>query len=161
MSRNAVALKDIDFSKLGQDSPLHKLMPKRRASDREHQEQVKLFQWAEKTANAHPALTFLFAVPNWFGVRTAKQGARAKAEGRKRGVPDVWFPVARGGYHGLVIEMKAGENSPTADQRRWLSFLRTAGWRTWIAYSAEEAQSVILNYLAGSPPADLKQLETP
>lgn len=138
---------------LGPDSPLHQLKPPRAPrQDLEHEEQVALFAWAE-TAKVHrPLLERLFAVPNFsgrMGKRTARHGARLKAEGRKPGVPDVWLPVARGGYHGLVIEMKAGRNEPTHEQRHWLHYLDDAGWLTRVCYSAHEAQHEIELYLDG------------
>lgn len=93
----------------------------------EHREQAALFAWAAAAEERHPALALLFAVPNG-GARSAVTGARLKAEGVKRGVPDIWLPVARGGYHGLVIEVKAGKGRTTNEQRRWLAALTAEGW---------------------------------
>jgi len=52
------------------------------------------------------------------------------AEGVKRGVPDVFLPVARGGYHGLWIEMKYGKNKTTSNQKWWLNELKDQGYKT-------------------------------
>lgn len=156
MPRNAIPISDIDLSKCGPDSPLHALAKKRtRGPDRkdsEHLEQVKLFAWAKENETRHPLLFWLFAVPNWFGARTAKQGARAKAEGRKPGVVDVWFPVQRGRYVGLAIEMKAGTNTPTKEQKLWLQHLRKQGWLAEVCYSFEDARDLVLAYLSGKEP---------
>lgn len=144
----------IDPAKLGPDSPLHQLLTQKRrapSQDTEHQEQVKLFTWARDHEATDPALKLLFAVPNFTGKLgrwTAKHGARLKAEGRKPGVPDVWLPVPRGQYHGLVIELKAGRNRPTHHQVEWLSSLNLVGWYTAVIYGAEAAQCTILEYLA-------------
>jgi hypothetical protein len=146
-------LNAIDPAKLGPDSPLHQLLTKKRRPPRqdiEHEEQVKLFTWAAGNESAHPELALLFAVPNFSGKLgrwTARHGARLKAEGRKPGVPDVWLPVARNGYHGLAIELKAGRNQPTIVQHQWLKRLAAEGWRTVIAYSASEAIGEIVTYL--------------
>lgn len=146
MSR-PVSLRDIDLSRLGPDSPLRQLIRRAPRRDLEHQQQVRLFEWAADNEARYPALRRLFAVPNWIGVRTAKQGARLKAEGRKPGVPDVWLPVARGKYHGLVIELKVGKNRPTPEQADWLGHLATEGWYVSVAFGAAEAIRAIERYL--------------
>ena len=146
----------IDPAKLGPDSPLHQLLTKKRrapSEDREHQEQVRLFDWAREHEAQYPQLQLLFAVPNFAGKLgrwTAKHGARLKAEGRKAGVPDVWLPVARRGCHGLVIEMKVGTNKPTLAQQAWLDRLANEGWCAVVAYGAAHAIGIIEHYLKPS-----------
>jgi hypothetical protein len=44
-------------------------------------------------------------VPN-DGLRPTVTAARLTTEGVRRGVPDICLPVARGGYHGVYIELK-------------------------------------------------------
>lgn len=138
---------------LGPDSPLRNLKPRRdRRRDLEHEQQCALFVWADAHVAERPLLAWLFAVPNFsgrMGKRSARHGARLKAEGRKPGVPDVWLPVARGGYHGLVIEMKVRPNTPTHEQRHWLLHLERAGFLARVCYTAEEAQQEIEHYLDG------------
>jgi hypothetical protein len=118
-------------------------------NDAEHREQVRLFAWARKEEGARPELGLLFAVPNG-GRRDAATGARMKAEGVKRGVPDVWLPVAREGYHGLVIELKADATGrPTPEQVVWLRRLAMEGYKALLCVGADEARSVIVAYLEG------------
>jgi hypothetical protein len=147
-----VSIHDIDPSKLGPNSPLLELMRKQRkpASDREHEEQTALFVWIHENEPKHPELRWFFAVPNWIGHHTKRHGARLKAEGRRPGVLDCWWPVSRGGYKGLVIEMKIHPNRLTADQKDWAQHLIDEGWRVEVAYSAEEAQQFIESYLGVS-----------
>jgi hypothetical protein len=121
--------------------------PRVRKAEPEHEEQVTLFAWAALMEAQHPELRLLFAVPNWIGTRTRHHGAYLKAEGRKPGVPDVWLPVSRRYYHGLVIEMKVKPNRPSDEQRRWLAALEAADYAVHVCYSADEAQAVILHYL--------------
>jgi len=149
-------LHSIDESKLGPNSPLRdllKLARRRPRQDLEHEEQVKLFAWAAEHEAQIPELKNLFAVPNFMGVGRwrIKQSVRLQAEGRKRGVPDVWFPVARGRYHGLVTELKVGRNRPTKDQHDWLERMAQQGWHTSVSFSALEVQTALTTYLAQAP----------
>jgi len=80
----------------------------------EHNEQVAVFAWARWAEAQYPELALLFAVPNG-GARNKVTAARLKAEGVKRGVLDIWFPVARGGWRRL---------------RRWKTIWRP-GRRSW------------------------------
>lgn len=113
----------------------------------EHREQVFLFSWAAWAATERPELALMFAVPNG-GRRDAVTGARLKAEGVKAGVPDIILPVARGGYHGLFIEMKAGKNTATAEQRGWLAALEGQGYRAAVCRGAAEAMALLEEYLS-------------
>lgn len=139
-------IKDLGFDprNLGPDSPLRNARVPRKTG--EHEEQVKLFTWARENETRIPELRWMFAVPNWFGVRTQKQGARAKLEGRKPGVLDVWWPLHRGEYVGLVIEMKYGRNTLSPEQRKWRVWLESQGWLVVVKYSALEAQDAVLTY---------------
>lgn len=148
MSRS-ISIRDIDPSKLGKNSPLLDLLRRKPRKDLEHEQQALLIEWAVENEAKHPELRWLFAVPNWIGVRTAKQGARLKAQGRKPGVPDLLLPCSRGDRGGLAIELKIAPNRPTKEQKEWLNHLRDDGWFVWVAYSAEEAKRVILDYLSG------------
>ena len=113
----------------------------------EHRQQVFLFSWAAWAATERPELALMFAVPNG-GRRDAVTGARLKAEGVKAGVPDIILPVARGGYHGLFIELKAGKNTATAEQRGWLAALEAQGYRAAVCRGAAEAMALLEEYLS-------------
>lgn len=149
MSR-AINIRDIDPSKLGPNSPLLALMRRAPRRDIEHQEQVRVFEWALDNETRYPDLRWLFAVPNFagrLGRKTAKQGARLKAEGRKPGVPDMILPVARRHYRGFVIELKAGKNRPTKEQEEWLAHFVSQNWLAIVVYSADSAISALTAYL--------------
>ena len=115
----------------------------------EYQEQVTLFQWASAMAQTtHPELDSLFAVPN--GVRTSIGLARKLvASGLKKGVPDLFLPVARRGAHGLFIELKAAVRpAPVSiDQQRWSTLLSNEGYWHYVCRGWEEARDVLLLYL--------------
>ena len=112
----------------------------------EHAQQVALFAWAAYAQAEYPELELLFAIPNG-GHRHKATAGRLRAEGVKRGVPDVCLPIPRGNYAGLWIEMKYGRNKPTADQERWIEALRAAGHRVEVCYEWTEARDVIEEYL--------------
>ena len=109
-------------------------------------EQSQLIMWAKYSEAAHPDLKWLFHIPNG-GSRNKIEAANLKKQGVKSGVPDLCLPVARYPFHGLYIEMKAGKNVPSANQKEWLEALQLNGYRCDVCWSVEEAQHVILSYL--------------
>ncbi len=112
----------------------------------EHDEQAAVVAWANYQANIWPDLDMLFAVPNG-GHRHKATAALMKAEGVKAGIPDLWLPVPKRGFTGLVIEMKFGRNKLQENQLWWMTRLAEQGWRTAVCYSFDEAKRVILDYL--------------
>ena len=114
----------------------------------EHDEQVALIHWAKLTQSILPELALLHAIPNG-GQRSKATAGKLKAEGVQAGVPDLCLPVARGGYHGLYIELKHGRNQPTQEQKRWLMRLRAEGYRAEVAWEFEGALDLIERYLSG------------
>jgi len=117
------------------------------ATQHEELHQIALFDWARLQAFASPELRLLFHVPNG-GMRNKVTAAKLKAAGVKAGVPDLCLPIARGGYHGLYIEMKYDKNKPTLEQARWLLGLEAEGHACAVCYTWHEAREVILRYLA-------------
>lgn len=73
---------------------------------------------------------------------------RLKAEGVKKGVPDLFLPVARGRWHGMYIEMKrtkGGTISP--EQKEFIEFATQQGYRAVICKGFEAARCELINYL--------------
>lgn len=68
-------------------------------------------------------------------------------QGVKAGVPDLHLPVARGGYHGLYIELKVGSNKATALQKDWIKELTKQGYLAVVCYGWQEAAEQLVNYL--------------
>jgi len=84
------------------------------------------------------------------GQRFSVSAARMQAEGVKRGVPDVFLPVAAGGWHGLWVELKAGKNTTSDAQDEWLGALRRQGYAAFVIWDEwDEAREIIESYLAG------------
>lgn len=109
-------------------------------------EQIKLFRWVSFALSAHPELEMLYHIPNG-GSRNPAEAANLKRQGVRSGVPDLCLPVPRGKYHGLYIEMKYGDNTPTDNQKRWLRNLQRYGYAVSICYSCEAAIAELEKYL--------------
>ena len=110
-------------------------------------EQEHVFLWASMEERAYPELAMLYAIPNG-GKRAIKTAIALKAQGVKSGVPDMCLPVARGGYHGLYIELKRQKGGVVSEtQREWIAALNTQGYKAIICHGAEEAIEQIRGYL--------------
>lgn len=116
----------------------------------EHMEAVALMRWVKGMEYDFPELALFFAVPNG-GHRAKTTATRLKAEGVKPGVSDYLFPVARGEYIGLAIELKTATGRASREQAAFLSALRQQGWRAEVARGWEQARDLVLDYLAAHP----------
>ena len=92
----------------------------------------------------------IFAVANGgrAGIRT---GARYKAEGVLKGVPDICFTYPNGKHHGLFIEMKrpkgeGGGASP--EQREVIANLQRYGYAVEVCRGWQEAEKVLREYIS-------------
>ena len=99
-------------------------------------------------------------LPDWTESRGAKyefgeavaqnkiEAARLRAQGVKSGVPDLCLPVARGGNHGLYIELKRQRGGRISEEQvRWIDGLLEQGYAAAICKGWQEAASVIIDYL--------------
>lgn len=114
----------------------------------EHAEQAALIETIAWHANQRPALALLYAIPNG-GDRHPAVAARLKAEGVRAGVPDLCLPVARGGYHGLYIELKIPGGRASPAQRAWIAALNAEGYMAAVCWGCDDAERLILAYEAG------------
>jgi len=86
-----------------------------------------------------------FHIPNG-GDRNIVVASKLKAQGVKRGVPDVIVLdcPTYGGYHSLAIELKngkAGRVSP--EQKAWHEVFSSYGWRMEVCRSLDEVLAVL------------------
>ena len=108
-------------------------------------EQAKVIAWARANENNYPYLWMLHSSLN--GVKMTKaQAGRAIAQGMLSGVPDLFLPVPKNGYHGLFIEMKYGSNKVTENQEKFLQNAANVGYAVSVCYSANEAIKRIEDY---------------
>lgn len=113
---------------------------------KESDEQISLFQWAKLMQGQHPELSLLHSIPNG-GKRNIREAARLKREGALAGVSDIFLPVARGGFHGLYIELKIKGNKPSDNQQCWIDGVTKQGYMAKVCFGWVEAKGVIEGYL--------------
>jgi hypothetical protein len=108
----------------------------------EDQEQIAVAQYLDLVAADK-----WFHVPNG-GSRNVIEAVKLKRMGVKPGVPDIWVVIPRGKYCGLIIELKRTKGGVVSDdQKRWLSYLQSAGWYTCICKGFDPAVTIIEAYL--------------
>lgn len=117
----------------------------------EHQEQCAVVRFFDLTHKEHRGR--LFAVPNgaWLAGNPRTRAAlvsKAKREGVRNGVPDLFLPIARGGYHGLFIEMKRLKGGVTsAEQKSWHQYLNEQGFLCVVCKGADNAIQLLKEYM--------------
>lgn len=121
---------------------------------REHEEQVAVFRRASVFPHNSGFLReYLWAVPNagtTGGRRAMLAGARRKAEGVSKGVPDIECCIAMPPYTGLHIELKRADGVPsdvTKEQKEWLIRLRRCGRKAEVAFGQDHAWKILMEYL--------------
>lgn len=112
--------------------------------------QCALFRWARYPSEQkkYPGLDLLSSSLNGLHLSKSEAG-KAKASGLLPGEYDIKLPVARGGYHGLAIELKYGVNKLTTEQEWYGNRLTEEGWDVACFWSWIEAKDRIIAYLTG------------
>lgn len=113
----------------------------------EHDIQKSLIRWRDLSQKSRPELGLLFAIPNG-GARHVVVAKKLKDEGVLAGVPDLFLPVARGGYHGLFIELKRQGGRLSEAQRNMIGKLETQNYAIVICYDLSQAIEAINDYLS-------------
>lgn len=111
----------------------------------EHDLQALVIAECDRRSILRVEYGLIFAIPNG----QYRQGQRMEP-GLRPGVPDLFLPVARHGYHGLFIELKCGDNKPLQKQLEWLEHLRAEGYLCEVVWdSVDEVIEIIEEYLEG------------
>lgn len=114
----------------------------------EHDEQAQFVRMVD-AAFPREVAALLFAIPNG-GRRHIKTAMDLKAEGVRRGVPDLFFAYPHKGFGGLFIEMKRRRGGRLEDeQKAYIEALRGNGYAVAVCKGCDEAFDVITAYLAG------------
>lgn len=122
---------------------------KRKRKSIEHIEQVKVVQHVR----AFYPDTIIAAIPNG-GDRTASERVRLHSEGVLAGMPDLCVLEAKGGFHGLFVEMKTDTGKVSSKQSDIKLQLNAKGYKAVVARSAAEAIKTIEEYLNGTQHID-------
>lgn len=107
----------------------------------EHDEQVAVVEYCD--LKGYP----VHAIPN-AGKRSPAAAEYMKAEGLRKGFPDLCVTRASGPYHSLYIEMKDDGGKPTKEQVRWIWRLRGEGMAAFVCYGAVNAIACIDWYMS-------------
>jgi len=119
----------------------------------ESQEQAAVIQWCDRCKWNDAKL--IFAIPNGTHIKSHQGRLKAKKEGLKKGVPDLFLPVPSGEFHGLFIEMKKPKDSaspagkPSKEQIEWLITLSDKDYMSVLCVGADAAIKTIEEYLNG------------
>lgn len=113
----------------------------------EHYEQVRVFNFYFQYEDIY---NLLYSVPNG-GARDKATGAKMKAGGLKRGIPDINLDKPKGRYHGLRLELKVAGGKPTAEQIEKMNLLDKEGYFCVLAIGYQEAIDAITCYLNLQP----------
>jgi hypothetical protein len=117
----------------------------------EAQEQAALLQWARLMTAQRPELALLFHCPLG-GLRDPVVGAKLKRQGATKGFPDLFLPVPRGVYHGLMIELKRVKGGVVKpEQAWWLEQLDIQNYCATVCKGAGAAIAKIEEYLRLPP----------
>jgi hypothetical protein len=134
--------------------------PRKKESRSRHQrewsEQFYLYRHVRQLEGSYPVLKLLHSIPNAGGYDRRDSGDKVKVRvinalrtGVRPGWPDNELPVARQGYTGLAIELKAPGNledvKPTQDDIHKL--LRAEGWHVTIRDRWQHAWNDVREYL--------------
>lgn len=113
----------------------------------EAQHQANVIKWSLLHREERPELALLHHIPNG-GRRDPVEARHLKELGVKPGVPDLFLPVARGGYHGLYIEMKSETGHTSREQEDWGERLTVQGYRWQVCHGWEAAAAALEWYLS-------------
>ncbi len=116
----------------------------------EHEEQVNLMKWWHFACYSFGLPeSILFAIPNG-GQRNIIVASKMKSEGVRAGIPDLFFAVPRGVYHGLFIEMKKPKGGRlSAKQKEMISHFEFQSYACAVCAGWESARHKIIEYLKG------------
>ena len=89
---------------------------------------------------------YLHHSPNG-GSRNIVEATKFKRMGVLAGFPDLFLFVARGGYHGLFIELKAKGGRVSKAQADMIARLQEAGYLCCVCFGANSAIETIKAYL--------------
>jgi hypothetical protein len=107
-------------------------------------EQIMLFDWIRSRKDLKD---YCFHIANERQT-TPQHGRILKRMGVRKGASDVFVGIVRDPWHGLFLELKAGNNTPTESQEQFMLDMASQGYFCVWCQGFEQAKTVILDYLA-------------
>lgn len=93
----------------------------------ESQIQQSFFSWVRSQIPHDWRYNLIISTPNQGAPNAHVHTAKLKAEGLKKGFPDISVLIPRHNYHGLFIELKTLKGKPSKEQITNIQFLNKAG----------------------------------
>ena len=112
----------------------------------EEEEQKTVISWCRVNESRWPEMGLIYHVPNE-GKRSKATAAAEKAMGLRSGVSDLCLPVAKAGFHGMYIELKAMDGKVSKNQKEFLAAVIEQGYFGCVCWGAEDAIDVICRYM--------------
>lgn len=125
--------------------------PKKKRTTPEHDLQKELFSWVRGIGRAIFPELHMYHSETSGQPRNGGQLRYYKDEGLETGYPDTCLHIARGGYCGLWIELKAPgkRKGVRPDQEQRLGQLQLGGHLVFVLDDLEEIKSVLQHYILG------------
>lgn len=130
-------------------------LPRKRRSREESIMQCALLEWWQLNCRHFgvPEI-LLFSIPNGGGRSGPKVGAILKAEGLRKGAPDLMLAVPRAdprmgwaGYNALFLELKRREGVVSPEQEVFHELLRKQGYRVEVVRTLNQCIDIVTTYL--------------
>lgn len=120
----------------------------------EELEQAAFFQWRDFNLHRYPGIDLMFSSANGAYLQggkdqRARQWAKLKKLGAKKGVHDVFLPKAIGNYIGLWLEFKAPKphkSNISPEQKDWAVSMKKNGYMVRFVYGCDEAIAAVEAY---------------
>lgn len=117
---------------------LSKLKPEQRL-------QTGVMRWVDAT---FPEIAHL-VMASAGGVRTSmSQAVKMKSMGYRKGTPDIFVAVPKGGRHGLFLELKAIGGKASPEQNIMLANLQAQGYAAAVVVGFEQVKATLTAYLS-------------
>lgn len=112
----------------------------------EAQEQAIFIKWCRINESKYKHLNLIHASMN-SAKRTYRNAQFCINQGILKGVPDLFLPVPKNGFHGLFIEMKRKKGGIISkEQDEFIRELLKIGYQCHVCRGAEDAISAVKNY---------------
>jgi hypothetical protein len=111
----------------------------------EYDLQCAVFEWAARQKERWPEIVLMRS--SLAGTKiTLGQQMKAKRAGFKTGYPDIMLDHARGGYHGLRIELKTKKGTLSRAQKLWIQALTDQGFYAYCCKGFDPTIECITRY---------------